>query len=145
MMIGLDTNVIIRHLTQDDPVQSPKATALIELGLTSEEPGFVSVVVMVETGRVLERSYRLTGQEVAVALEGLLRMEALVIENAQEAFAAVVMLKEGRGSFADALIGTPPRSTRARSDCLGSLRDDGRQAWQPSPSPIGRWRLNPDS
>jgi predicted nucleic-acid-binding protein len=60
---------------------------------------------MVETGRVLERSYRLTGQEVAVALEGLLRMEALVIENAQEAFAAVVMLKEGRGSFADALIG----------------------------------------
>jgi predicted nucleic-acid-binding protein len=41
-MIGFDTNVIVRYLTQDDPVQSPKATELIERGLAEEDPGFVS-------------------------------------------------------------------------------------------------------
>jgi hypothetical protein len=36
-------NVVVRYLTQDDGIQSAKATDLFELGLTEEEPGFVSV------------------------------------------------------------------------------------------------------
>jgi predicted nucleic-acid-binding protein len=48
-MIGLDTNVVVRYLTQDDAVQSAKVTELFERGLSEEEPGFVSVVAMVET------------------------------------------------------------------------------------------------
>ena len=48
-MIGLDTNVLVRYLTQDDPVQSPKATSLIERRLTERDPGFISTVAMVET------------------------------------------------------------------------------------------------
>jgi predicted nucleic-acid-binding protein len=54
-MIGLDTNVLVRYLTQDDPIQSPKATAIIERHLTEQNPGFVSVVAMVETAWVLDR------------------------------------------------------------------------------------------
>jgi predicted nucleic-acid-binding protein len=56
-MIGLDTNILVRYLAQDDPVQSPKATELIERQLTEENPGFVSVVAMVETVWVLDRAY----------------------------------------------------------------------------------------
>jgi predicted nucleic-acid-binding protein len=48
-MIGLDTNVLIRYLTQDDPVQSAKATEILERRLTPKTPGFISVVAMVET------------------------------------------------------------------------------------------------
>jgi predicted nucleic-acid-binding protein len=48
-VIGLDTNILVGYLAQDDPVQSPKATELIERQLTEENPGFLSVVVMVET------------------------------------------------------------------------------------------------
>jgi predicted nucleic-acid-binding protein len=48
-MIGLDTNILVRYLAQDDPVQSPKARELIEQQLTEENPGFLSVVVMAET------------------------------------------------------------------------------------------------
>jgi len=44
-MIALDTNLLLRYLTQDDPVQSPKATRVIQR-LTEEEPGFVSLVVI---------------------------------------------------------------------------------------------------
>jgi predicted nucleic acid-binding protein len=68
-MIGLDTNVVVRYLTQDDPVQSSKATELIERGLTEEDPGFVSVVAMAKTAWVLERIYGLTAEEMATAIE----------------------------------------------------------------------------
>ena len=103
-MIGLDTNVLIRYLTQDDPVQSAKATEVIERRLTPENPGFVSVVAMVETVWVLDRAYSLTAKEISTAVERLLQVEVLAIENEQEVFTAVAAIKSGRGSFADALV-----------------------------------------
>jgi predicted nucleic-acid-binding protein len=103
-MIGLDTNVLIRYLTQDDPVQSAKATEVIERRLTAKNPGFVSVVAMVETVWILDRAYSLTAQEISTVVERLLQIEVLAIENEQEVFTAMVALKQGRGSFSDALI-----------------------------------------
>jgi len=103
-MIGLDTNILIRYLTQDDPVQSAKATEIFERRLTRRNSGFVSVVAMVETVWVLDRAYGLTAQEIATAIERLLQVEVLTIENEQEVFTAMIALKQGRGSFADALI-----------------------------------------
>ncbi len=52
-MIGLDTNVVVRYIMQDDPKQSPKATRLIE-SLTSDAPGFVPLVAVIELVWVLE-------------------------------------------------------------------------------------------
>jgi predicted nucleic-acid-binding protein len=103
-MIGLDTNILIRYLTQDDPVQSPKATEILQRRLTLKNSGFVSVVAMVETVWVLDRAYGLKAREIARAVERLLQVEVLAIENEQEVFTAMVALKQGRGSFADALI-----------------------------------------
>jgi len=48
-MIGLDSNILVRYLTQDDAIQSAKATGIIERRITEENPGFVSIVAMVET------------------------------------------------------------------------------------------------
>ena len=59
---------------------------------------------MVETARVLDRAYGLAGQDIATAVERLLQVEVLAIENEQEVFTAMVALKQGRGSFAAALI-----------------------------------------
>jgi len=103
-MIGLDTNILVRYLTQDDAVQSAKATEILERRLTSKNPGFVSVVVMVETVWVLDRAYGLAVQEIAATVERLLQVEVLMIEDQQEVFTAMVALKQGRASFADALI-----------------------------------------
>jgi predicted nucleic-acid-binding protein len=103
-MIGLDTNILVRYLTQDDPLQSPKATEIIERRLTEAKPGFVCVAVTVETVWVLDRAYGLAARDIAAAIERMLQTEALVIENEQEVFTAMVALKQGRGSFADALI-----------------------------------------
>ena len=119
-MIGLDTNILVRYLTQDDPVQSAKATEILERRLTEKNPGFVSVVAMVETVWVLDRAYFLTAGEIAIAIERLLQVDVLAIENEQEVFTAMVVLKEGRGSFADALIA----ELGARVGCATTLTFD---------------------
>lgn len=95
-MIGLDTNILVRYLTQDDPVQSRRASDVIERRLTEEDPGFVSIVAMVETVRVLDRSYRFTPLEISAAVERLLQIDVLNIENEQEIFTAMTVLKSGK-------------------------------------------------
>ena len=127
-MIGLDTNVLIRYLTQDHPAQSAKATEILERRLTQNNPGFVSVVAMVETVWVLDRAYGLTTQEIATAVERLLQVEVLAIENEQEVFTAMVALKQGHGSFADALIA----ELGVRAGCTRTLTFDQKALRLPS-------------
>ncbi len=103
-MIGLDSNVLVRYLTQDDPVQSARAKEIMERRLTESNPGFVSVVAMAEIVWVLDRAYDLTSGEIAVAIERMLQAETLVIEHEQQVFTAMIAFKRGQGSFADALI-----------------------------------------
>jgi predicted nucleic-acid-binding protein len=121
-MIGLDTNVLVRYLAQDDPIQSPKASELIERRLTEADPGFVSIVAMAETVWVLERAYGLANQEIAAAVERVLQAEALAVESEQEVFTAMIALKEGRGSFADALVG----ALGVKAGCSRTLTFDRR-------------------
>ena len=122
-MIGLDTNIIVRYLTQDDPVQSPKATALIENEITERNPGFVSVVAIAETAWVLKRVYGLRDDEIAADLEGILRADTMVVQNEREVFRAVAALGEGYGSFADVLI----EGLNAKAGCVRTVTFD-RQA-----------------
>jgi len=123
-MIGLDTNVLVRYFAQDDPIQSPKVAEIFERRLTEDEPGFVSVVTMVETAWVLSRIYKLSDREIAGALEHMLQADTLVIQNEQEVFTAVVALRTGRGSFADALIG----ALGAWAGCPSTLTFDKKAA-----------------
>jgi len=119
-MIGLDTNILVRYLTQDDPLQSAKASEILERRLTLRNPGYVSVIAMVETVWVLDRAYGLTAQEIAAAVERMLQVEVLVIESEQEVFSAMVALKQGHGSFADALIA----GLGTRAGCTRTLTFD---------------------
>ena len=119
-MIGLDTNILIRYLTQDDPVQSPKATQVMERRLSPTNMGFVSVVTMAEIVWVLDRAYRLKDWEIATAIERMLQIDVLTIESEQEVFTAMMALKQGRGTFADALIA----ELGSRAGCTHTLTLD---------------------
>jgi predicted nucleic-acid-binding protein len=119
-VIGLDTNILVRYLTQDDPIQSAKAREIVERRLSEEKPGFVSIVVMVEIVRVLERAYGLAPHEIVGAVERILQTDVLVVENEQEVFTAMIALKNGRGSFADAVIA----ALGARMGCSCTLTFD---------------------
>ena|ERR1700730_1705424 len=119
-MIGLDTNILVRYLTQDEPIRSAKAREIVERRLTEQKPGFVSTVVMVEIVWVLDRAYGLTPHEIVGAVERMLQTDVLVVENEQEVFTAMIALKDGRASFADAVIA----ALGARMGCSCTLTFD---------------------
>jgi predicted nucleic-acid-binding protein len=119
-MIGLDTNILVRYLTQDDPAQSMRAADIIERRLSLTNPGFLSVVVIAETVWVLDRAYGFSDENIVAAIERMLQIEVLVVENEPEVFTAMIALEEGRGSFADALIG----ALGAKAGCSATLTFD---------------------
>ncbi|MEO8311640.1 MAG: type II toxin-antitoxin system VapC family toxin [Caldimonas sp.] len=102
-MIGLDTNVLVRYVMQDDARQSPKATLLME-SLSGESAAFVPQVVVIEFVWVLSSSYALSRPQVASALDGLLRSKELVVERADQVMKALRMFNAGTADFADCLI-----------------------------------------
>ena len=102
-MIGLDTNVLVRYLMQDDPRQSLRATRLIE-SLSAEDPGFVPVVALMELVWVLSGSYGLHRAQVATVLDGLLRSKELVVDRADLVTQALSRYATTGADFADAVI-----------------------------------------
>lgn len=102
-MIGLDTNVLVRYVMQDDARQSPRATRLIE-SLKPDEPGFVPLVALVELVWVLSTSYGLSRAQVATVLEALVRSKELVVDRADIVSQALNRYSAGPADFADALI-----------------------------------------
>jgi predicted nucleic-acid-binding protein len=119
-MIGLDTNILVRYLAQDDAVQSARASEILERRLTEENPGFVSIVTMVETVWVLDRAYGLGAEEIAAAVERILQTDVLVVENEQVVFTAMIAMRERQGSFADAVIA----GLGTRAGCRSTLTFD---------------------
>lgn len=102
-MIGLDTNVIVRYVTHDDPVQTPIAVKVMN-GLSAESPGFVPLIVLAELVWVLDGAYRFDKTEIDQVLSTLLRSKELVIERAEIAVQALRRFSAGRADFADCLI-----------------------------------------
>lgn len=121
-MIGLDTNILVRYIPQDDPVQSRKAAELVER-LTEDEPGFVSVVTIAEIASVLGSAYRCSDAEVSAVLERILQADGLVVQHGAAVYYAVATLRDGRGEFANALIGALGRET----GCTSTLTFDRRR------------------
>jgi len=102
-MIGLDTNVLVRYIMQDDPRQSAKATKLIE-SLEADRPGFIGMVSIVELYWVLTSCYDLTNDQVRQALDLLLRTRQIVVDRADQVLRALKVFETGKADFADCLI-----------------------------------------
>ena len=126
-VIGLDTNVLVRYVMQDDPRQSPRATRLIE-SFTTEHPGFVSVVALIELVWVLSGSYGLGRAQVVTVLELLLRSKELVVDQAAVVALAARRFADEGADFADALIerlGATAGCEATLSFDLGALKTAG--------------------
>lgn len=102
-MIGLDTNVLVRYIMQDDPDQSAIANVLME-SLTRVQPGFITVVSVVEIVWVLTSCYDLTREQIAIALDHLLSSEALLVDCAEDIWRALRQYQSSKADFADCLI-----------------------------------------
>jgi len=102
-VIGLDTNVLVRYIMQDDAKQSAVATQLIE-SCSAESRGFVPLVSVVELFWVMSSAYELDKDQLFEAFDGLLRTKELVIEQAEIVWKALRMFQTAKVDFADCLI-----------------------------------------
>jgi predicted nucleic-acid-binding protein len=102
-MIGLDTNVLVRYIAQDDIKQSALATNLIH-SLTKESPGFITLVSVVELVWVMQSCYQSTKQEVVKILETLTATRELMIENSETVIKAIRVFSNSKADFSDCLI-----------------------------------------
>lgn len=110
-MIGVDTNVLVRYLAQDDPEQSVLATKAFERGPHADRILLVPTV-LVETWWVLSRSYGMAPAAIADIIAGLLTAEEIVVSD--EATVRVALSEVRRGhDFADAFIAASCRANGA--------------------------------
>ena len=103
-MIGIDTNVLVRYITQDDPVQAALARRFVERTISPERRGHVSLVVLAELVWVLRTRYGASRGEIASAVEELLADPRLCVQEEDAVWRAVDEYDLEGVDFADALI-----------------------------------------
>jgi predicted nucleic-acid-binding protein len=96
-MLAVDTNVIVRYLTRDDPEQFARASALIR-----SEDVFICTTVLLECEWVLRGAYRYSRDRIAEALRALGSLPRVTLEDQARAFTALSWFANGM-DFADAL------------------------------------------
>ena len=102
-MIGLDSNVLVRYIAQDDARQSARAGRLIE-AMSVDEPGFVSMVALAELVWVLDDVYAMGRDDLAGVVQTLLETDSMVVESASLVWQALRDFRSGNAGLADHLI-----------------------------------------
>lgn len=105
-MLGLDTNVLVRYVAQDDAKQAAIATRLIERELSAAQPGFISLIVLVELCWVLKRLYAATEAELLATVDDLLASAQFHVERRTVVQAASQRMAtaKNKAGFTDMLV-----------------------------------------
>ena len=103
-MIGLDTNVLVRLLTADEPVQLKAASRLLAAHDGQAGAFFINDMVLVELVWVLGRLYGFAPAEALTAIESLLDNDAFGFEDRERLGHALGLCKAQRCDFADTMI-----------------------------------------
>ncbi len=130
-MIGIDTNVLVRYVTQDDPEQSAAATRVVE-GFDEDSPGFVSLVTVVETYWVLRRAYQVDRTVACDVISGLLDSRELVVQYSDVVRRSVRRASRG-ADFADAVI----FESGVEAGCVCTVTFDRRAAQHAGMTAVG--------
>jgi predicted nucleic-acid-binding protein len=108
-MKGLDTNVLVRYLTQDDPKQAAIATREIEGAADSGEKMLIQPVVLCELVWVLESAYDFAKSDILTVLERVLRTAQFEIGDKDTVWQALADYRSGKGDFSDYYLGRANR------------------------------------
>ena len=85
-MIAIDTNVLLRHILQDDEIQSARATEL----LMSHERVLVTDIVLVESIWTLSgKKYQASRDDIIKLINDLLGEPNIIFENPQAIWVAL--------------------------------------------------------
>ena len=108
LMLGLDTNVLVRFLVRDHEAQFERARRLIKREVGAQEKVWISLWVLLETEWLLRSRYGLKKTQVMDAISGLLDAAELELEDEPTIEEALYLWKDSAADFADCLIGARP-------------------------------------
>jgi predicted nucleic-acid-binding protein len=103
-VIALDTNVLVRLLTNDDVRQAAKAETWLRDNASARSPAYVDHLVLCELSWVLERSYGYARELVHQALSALLDHDQLKLESPELVRQALGLHASGPADFSDYLL-----------------------------------------
>lgn len=112
-MIGLDTNVLVRYLTQDDAAQARSVDVLVSESMKNAVRLRIDDIVFCELVWVLRSAYRFNRATIASALDRILDTAPFSFEDRDLLRRALDQYREGDADFADYVIG----ARNARSGC----------------------------
>jgi predicted nucleic-acid-binding protein len=103
---GLDTNILVRLITEDNPDQALAVLALLENAESREERFFVSTIVVCELAWTLRsQPYRYRRAAIAEALDTVLETNVFELQHRELIQQAVTEYRHGWADFSDYLIG----------------------------------------
>ena len=130
-MIGIDTNVLVRFLTNDDPVASPKAQRWLT-GRTTAEPAYIGLIVLVETLWVLCGAYGYSCAASRDLVRRLLDVDQVRVEQAGLVARALDMADADDYDLPDVLIAL----THQRAGCAETVTLDRKASRIPGMKPL---------
>lgn len=104
VMIGIDTNLLLRLLLRDSESQLRAAQKFIASHCSREDPGYVSRLVVVELVWALKGFYGYERSQIAAAIRALLNVSELEVECSDEVHAAIADYEKSAAGFADCLL-----------------------------------------
>ena len=123
-MIGIDTNIVVRLIVDDEPKQAVAARDFIRDRCTPEDPGYISNIVLAEVAWILSRGYGYSRNDIADAIERVMETAQLQIESSTDVAAALVDYRRGPAGFTDCLIGHLHRT----AECTHTITFDRKAA-----------------
>jgi predicted nucleic-acid-binding protein len=102
-VIGIDTNVLVRAFAEKEDAEAAAAARQFLLGLTPDDPGFITRITMAELYWVLSRSYGYSRRDCLAVIRGLLETESMEFDDGEGVVRALSLAEDG-ADFADALI-----------------------------------------
>lgn len=108
-MLGIDTNVLVRFLVQDDEGQFEKARKLIKREVAAGRRVYINQLVLMETEWVLRSRYAVPKNQIIETLSGLLEAVDVQLEDEPVIEEAIFNWKETTADFANCLIGAKNR------------------------------------
>ena len=103
-MIGLDTNILLRFVLDDDAVQTANARAILD-DLAPDSPGVVNSVVLAEYAWTLRKGHGYSKSEIVGIIRTMLKSRSYFFPDRDAIFDALALCEDGGMGFADALIG----------------------------------------
>ena len=102
-MAGLDTNILVRWLVDDDAGQSPRIDALFKSTTRRGQSLFIPLTVMLELEWVLRSRYEFGRSEILLAMNALLETRELEFQSENTVERALHAYRQGTADFADCL------------------------------------------